>query len=74
MVNNQQKEKPLESLLSHLRGETKRGPPRWHKTSKQYKSKPGYNVSQLYLNLFNPSIYYFSFDQSIYIESCKAKH
>ena len=72
-LNNQQKEKPLESLLFH-QGEKPRGAPQGGiKHQNNARASLG-TMLHNFLKLYNPSIYYFNFDQSIYIESHKAKH
>ena len=71
-LNNEQKEKPLKSLLFH-QGEKPRGVPQGGiKHQNNARASLG-TMCHNFFKLFNPSICHFILDQSMYIESQKAK-
>ena len=72
-ITNQYKEKSFESLLSH-QGEKPVGAPHGGiKHQNNTRTSLG-TIFHNFLKLCDPSVYHFNFDQSTYIESCKAKH
>ena len=71
--NNQQKEKPFESLISYQGEKPRRAP----QESIKYQSNIGMSLGIMFQNfprLYNLSICHFNFDQYKYIKSHKAKH